>query len=46
MPQFDKVAFFTQIIWSLLVFSSFYALNLKGVLAPMVMLIKIRSKIC
>ena len=29
MPQFDKVAFFTQIIWSLLVFSSFYALNFK-----------------
>jgi len=44
MPQFDKITFFTQIFWLLLIFFSFYFLTLQGVLPKLAAVLKSRKK--
>lgn len=44
MPQFDKVTFFNQIFWVLLVFFSFYFVLLKQILPSLLMSVKTRKK--
>lgn len=44
MPQFDKVSFFTQIFWLVLVFFSFYMLLLKNFIPSLSRIIKTRIK--
>lgn len=44
MPQFDKVSFFTQIFWLVLVFFSFYMLLLKIFIPSLSRIIKTRIK--
>jgi len=44
MPQFDKITFFNQIFWLLLIFSSFYFVLLKNFLPKISSVLKARNK--
>jgi len=44
MPQFDKITFFNQIFWLILIFSSFYIVLLKNYLPKIGSVLKARSK--
>lgn len=44
MPQFDKVTFFNQIFWLLLLFLGFYAIVLKYYLPKVSFALKLRTK--
>ena len=44
MPQFDKITFFNQIFWLILIFSSFYFILLKNYLPKIGSVLKARSK--
>lgn len=45
VPQFDKITFFNQIFWFLLVFFAFYFLILKSLLPVLAASLKTRKKI-
>jgi len=45
MPQFDKITFFNQILFIILVFASFYFTILKFVLPKIALVLKTRKKI-
>jgi hypothetical protein len=44
MPQFDKITFFNQIFWLVLIFFSFYIFLLKNYLPRISSVLKTRSK--
>jgi len=44
MPQFDKITFFNQIFWLILIFSSFYFILLKNYLPKIGSVLKARNK--
>jgi hypothetical protein len=44
MPQFDKITFFNQIFWLILIFSSFYFILLKKYLPKIGSVLKARNK--
>lgn len=44
MPQFDKITFFNQIFWLLLMFSVFYILLLRNYLPKIALILKVRRK--
>tara|TARA_B100000768_G_C11253785_1_gene365387 strand:- start:1193 stop:1573 length:381 start_codon:yes stop_codon:yes gene_type:complete len=44
MPQFDKITFFNQIFWLIVIFSSFYIVLLKNYLPKIGSVLKARSK--
>ena len=44
MPQFDKITFFNQIFWLILIFSSFYFILLKNFLPKIGSVLKARNK--
>jgi len=44
MPQLDKVTFFTQISWLLVVFFSLYVILLKFVLPKLALILKLRQR--
>ena len=44
MPQFDKITFFNQIFWLILIFLSFYLILLKNFLPKISSVLKARSK--
>lgn len=45
MPQFDKVTFFNQIFWFLLLFLTFYFVILKSLLPVLAASLKTRKKV-
>jgi hypothetical protein len=44
MPQFDKITFFNQIFWLILIFSGFYFILLKNFLPKIGSVLKARNK--
>ena len=44
MPQFDKITFFNQIFWTLILFVFFYLILLKGYLPKIAIILKSRLK--
>lgn len=44
MPQFDKITFFNQIFWLILLFSTFYFIILKNFLPKISSVLKARTK--
>nr|AFZ64071.1 ATP synthase F0 subunit 8 [Phalansterium sp. PJK-2012] len=44
MPQLDKVTFFTQISWLLVVFFSLYVILLKFILPKLALILKLRQR--
>jgi hypothetical protein len=44
VPQFDKITFFTQIVWSLFLFFGFYAISVRLFLPRLALLLKGRKK--
>lgn len=44
MPQFDKITFFTQIIWLTIIFFGFYFLTLRVFIPEIAAVLKTRKK--
>ena len=44
MPQFDKITFFNQIFWLIIIFLSFYMFLLRNYLPKISSIIKVRNK--